>query len=151
MLYNELPDLAEDLAADAFAPSLPAGHHAAGRGHDADTKSALRALDLVATDVDAATGPGYARQVANSGFVVGAVLEVDTQNCAAILFRGLVVRDIAFFFKDAGNLGLQLRCRNIQLLVARTDGVTDARHKVGYWIGQTHSLSSTPRSLRPES
>jgi hypothetical protein len=26
--------------------------------------------------------------------------------------------------------------------VARTNGVADAGHKVGYWIGQTHSLSS---------
>jgi hypothetical protein len=32
--------------------------------------------------------------------------------------------------------------------VARTDGIADARHEIGYWVGQTHSLSFTPRSLR---
>src|ERR1700678_4504478 len=128
--WDALPDFAEDLAADAFAPRLPAGHYAPWRGHDADAEATLHPLDFIAADIDAAARARNARQVANGGFVVGAVLEVDPQHCA-------------------GNLGLQLRRRNIQLLVARTDGIADARHKVGYWIGQTHSLSSTPRSLRP--
>src|SRR6202167_3328880 len=144
-----LPDFAENLAADAFAPCLPSGHYAPRGGHDTDAEPALYPLDLIPADIYTASGARNAREVADSGFVVGAVLEVHTQHGTAILFRRLVVGDVAFFLEDAGNLGLQLRGRNIQLLVARTDGVADARHKVGYWIGQTHSLSSTPWPLRP--
>src|ERR1700760_1992967 len=51
-----LPDLAENLAADAFAPGLPAGHHAARRGHDADAHAALHALDFIAANIHAASG-----------------------------------------------------------------------------------------------
>src|SRR5882757_9779296 len=78
-----------------------------------------------------------------------AVPDVQAEHCAAILLSRLVVGDVAFFLEDAGDLGLQLRRRYIQLLVPRTDGVADTRHKIGYWISQTHSLSSIPRSLRP--
>ena len=73
--------------------------------------------------------------------------KVHAENQPAFLFLGFVVRDIALLLEDAGNLGLQLRSRNIQLLMTRPDCVPDARQKIGYWVGQTHSFSFIPRSL----
>jgi hypothetical protein len=32
--------------------------------------------------------------------------------------------------------------------VARPDRIPDARQKIRYWVGQTHSFSFIPRSLR---
>src|SRR5271165_5124591 len=141
-----LPDFAEDLAAEAFAARLAPGHHATGRGENADAKSALHALDLIAADVDAAAGTGNAGKVADGGFIVRAILEVHAKNRAAIFFHRLVVRDVALFLQDAGDLGLQLGGRNIQLLVTRANRVANAGQKICYWIGQTHRFSFIPRS-----
>src|ERR1700722_2161036 len=144
---KSLPDFAEDLAAYAFFACLTAGHDAARGGHYADAKSALYTLDLVAADIDAAAGARNARKVADSSFVVGTVLQVHAQHVAATLFSGLVVGNIALFLQNAGDLGLQLRGRNIQLLVARTDGIAQARQEICYWIGKAHRFSFIPRSL----
>src|SRR5208337_4131797 len=61
-----LPHFAQQLAAHAFAARLTAGHHALGRGEDANAQTALDALDLVAADVHAAAGTRDARQIADS-------------------------------------------------------------------------------------
>ncbi len=79
---------------------------------------------------------------------VSAVLQVHAENQLAVFFLGLVVRDVALFLEDAGNLGLQLRSRHIQLLMTRPDRIPDPRQKICYWVGQTHSFSFIPRSLR---
>src|SRR5271154_912686 len=141
-----LPDFAEDLAAYTFAARLASGHHAPRRGEDADAQSTLHPLDLIAADVNAAARTGNAREVADRSFVVRAVLEIHAKNGAAILFGRLVVRDVALFLEDAGDFGLQLRGRNIQLLVTRANRVTNAGQKICYWIGQTHRFSFIPRS-----
>src|SRR6202012_5561910 len=85
-------------------------------------------------------------QIADGGFRAG-VLQVHAEDSLAFLVLGLEVGDVALFLEDAGNLGLQLRSRYIQLLVAGTDRIPDARQKIGYWISQTHSFSFIPRSL----
>src|SRR5579862_1724633 len=141
-----LPDFAEDLAANTFAARLASGHHAAGRGEDADAESTLHAFDLIAANVNAAAGTRDTGKVADRGFVVCAVLQVHAKNVAAVLFGRLVVRDVALFLEDAGNFCLQLGGRNIQLLVTRTDRIANTRQKVCYWIGQTHRFSFIPRS-----
>src|ERR1039458_1282917 len=141
-----LPHFAEQLAAHAFAACLAAGHHTLGRGHDGDSKTALDALDLVAADIHSAARTRDARQVADGCFGA-AVLQVHAQHRLAFLFLGLVVRDIPLLLEDAGNLGLQLRSRNIQLLMARPDCIPDPRQKICYWVSQTQSFSFIPRSL----
>src|SRR5271163_2038938 len=100
----ELPDFAEDLAAYAFAAGLTTGHDALGGGHDRDTQSALDALDLVAANVYTAAGTRDASQVTNGSFGARAVLQVHAQDGLALFVLGLVVRDIALFLKNAGNL-----------------------------------------------
>src|ERR1700722_18708180 len=140
-----LPHFAEQFAANTFAACLAAGHDALRRGHDRDAQATLNALDLVAADVDAAAGTRDARQVADGRFSA-AILQVHAEDELAFLFLCLVVGDVSLFFQNAGDLGLQLRGRNIQLLMAGPDGVPDARQKICYWVGQTHSFSFIPRS-----
>src|ERR1700733_9330968 len=103
-----LPNFAENLAADTFATGLTAGHDALGGGHDGDAETALHAADFVAAEVDAAAGARDALEVADDGFVVGAVLEVHAQNLLTVLLSGLVIGDVALFLEDAGDLGLEL-------------------------------------------
>src|SRR6185437_8603254 len=141
------PDFAQDFAANAFTPRLPSGHHAARSGHDADAQPALHALDLVAAHIHAAARTRYTRQVADRRFVVRAVLQVNAQHVVAVLFGGLVVGNVAFFLQNARNLGLQLRRRNVQLLVTRPDRIANPRQEICYRIGQTHRFSFIPRSL----
>src|ERR1700757_2637831 len=120
-----LPDFAENLAANAFTARLASGHHAPRRGEDADAESALHALDLIAAHVNAAAGTRHTSEVADRSLVVRAVLEVHTKDRAAVFFGRLVAGDIALFFENAGYFGLQLRGRNIQLLVTRTNRIAN--------------------------
>src|SRR5438067_1070839 len=125
-----LPDFAEDLAADTFATGLTAGHDALRCGHDGDSESALHTADLIAADVDAAAGARDALEVANDGLVVWAVLQVHAENLHPVLFGGLVIRDVALFLQDAGDLGLQPRCGHVKLLVTGPHGVADTGQEI---------------------
>src|SRR5579871_177774 len=55
-LEAPLPNLAQQLAADAFFAGLAAGHHAARRGEDVDSHTAQHAWNLAAAHVNAAAG-----------------------------------------------------------------------------------------------
>src|ERR1700722_8192237 len=144
---RELPDFAEDLAADTFAAGLTAGHDALGGGHDGDAQTTLNAADLVAAKIDSAARTGDALQIADDGLVVGAIRKINADDLHAVLFGRLVVRDVAFLFEDAGNLALELGGWDVEFLVARTDRVANAGQEVGYWISEVHSFSFIPRSL----
>src|SRR4051812_8081999 len=141
-----LPNFTEQFAAHTFAARLAARHNALRRCHDGYTESALDTLDFVTADVNTAAGTRDPRQISNGRFA-SAVLQVHAENHLAILFLCLEVRNIALFLENAGNLGLQLRSRNIQLLMTRPDRVPDPRQKICYRVTQTHSFSFIPRSL----
>src|SRR5579871_5481606 len=64
---RNLPDLAEDFAANTFAASLAARHHTLRRGDNGDSKTTLDAADLVAAHVHAAAGARDTLQVADRG------------------------------------------------------------------------------------
>jgi len=140
-------DIAENLTANALAARLAAGHDTLRGGHDGDAESALDATDLIAANVHAAAGTRDALQVADRRLVVGAVLQVHAENPLTVLLGRLVVGDIALVLEDAGDLRLELRSRNIKLLVTGPDGVADTGQKVCYWIGEVHSFSFISRSL----
>src|SRR5262249_41359659 len=135
-----LPDLAEHFAAHALFARLAAGHHALGRGEDVDAEASQHTWDLVAPDVDAATGSRDALQVRDGGFVVAAVLQIDAQHLAAFLFSGLEIGDVALFLEDAGDLQLQLGRRSIDLGMPRAHRVADAGQEISYWIGKAHVI-----------
>ena len=90
-----------------------------------------------------------ALQIANHSLVVRTVLQVHAQHLLPIFLGSLVVGDVALFLQNAGNLGLQLRSRSVQLLVAGTVRVADTCKKICYGIGEVHRFPFIPRSLLP--
>src|SRR5580698_223527 len=87
---SELPDFAEDLAANTFATRLATSHDTLRGGHDGDAKATLNATDLITAEVHTATGTRYALQIADDSLIVRAVLQVNAENLHAILFSRLV-------------------------------------------------------------
>src|SRR5579864_1023120 len=65
-----LPNFAENLAANALAARLTAGHDTLWGRHDRDTQTALDAANLILADIHAATGTRDALQVANDSLIV---------------------------------------------------------------------------------
>src|ERR1700679_1334800 len=86
---SELPDFAEDLAANTFSTRLATSHDTLGSGHDRDTKPTLNATDLVTAEIHTATGTGHTLQIADDSLIVRAVLQVNTENLHAVLFGRL--------------------------------------------------------------
>src|SRR5271170_4567266 len=75
--YSELPDFAENLAANTFATRLAAGHDTLGGRHDGDAKTTLNAADLIPAKVHAATRTRHTLQIADDSLVVRAILQVN--------------------------------------------------------------------------
>src|SRR6185437_2330798 len=144
---GELPNYAENLAANTLTARLTSGHDTLRSRHNRDAQPALNAANLILADVHTAAGARNALQVADDSLIVRAVLQVNAQLLLAVLLDRLVVGNVALLLEDAGNLCLQPRGRNVELLVTRTVRVADAGQKICYWIGQIHRLPFTPRSL----
>src|SRR6185436_1336122 len=108
-----LPDVEQDLAADAFAGRAPAGHHASRRREHVDAEPAEDARDLVLAAVDAAAGTADALQVRDHPLHARAVLQVHAQAPLLRVFRDLVVGDVALVPQDAGDLRLELGKRDV--------------------------------------
>src|SRR4051794_9055756 len=66
-----LPDVGDDLAADARVAGLVAGHHAVGSGHDRGPHAAEDLRDLRVADVVALAGPRDALQPGDGRAAVG--------------------------------------------------------------------------------
>src|ERR1019366_6531535 len=145
-----LINFAEYFAAQFFLARLAACHHALGSGEDADPQPAQHARNLAVADVHPATRTRNALDLRNWRRTVSPVLQVHAQDLAAFFFRGLVVRDVAFVFQNAGHLHLQLGEGNVHLLVPRVDRVAYPRQKICDRIGQPHAsylLKSSPVSF----
>src|SRR5271170_100653 len=69
-----LPQLAEDLSADAFLARARAGHHAARRSQNIDAEPAQHFGDFLATDIHAASGARDALDPGDHGHVAWRVL-----------------------------------------------------------------------------
>src|SRR5579875_3199291 len=88
---RSLPNFAENLATDALAARLTAGHDTLRSGHDRNSQATLHAADLILAHVHAATGTRHALQIADRSLVVHAVLQVHAQKVLAVLFNRLEV------------------------------------------------------------
>src|SRR5271168_3528551 len=76
-LSAELPNFAENLAANTFATRLTTCHNTLGGSHDGDAKAALNTTDLITAEVHTATGTGDTLQIADDSLVVRAILEIN--------------------------------------------------------------------------
>src|SRR6266568_8941805 len=136
-----LPDLAEDLAADAALGRLGARQDALRRRDDGEAETVEDARDLLLVAVDAAAGARDALDAVDDRLAVGRVLEVDPQRPLRLfLVRERVVADEALALENAGDLHLQLRGGELHAVVMRRDPVPDSRQHIGYWVCHRHSV-----------
>src|ERR1051325_9311233 len=141
-----LPDLAEDLAADAALGGLGATQDALRRRDDGQSESAEDAGDLLLVAVNAAAGARDALDAVDDRLAVGRVLEVDPQRPLRLLFvRQRVVTDEALALEDAGDLHLQLRGGELHAVMVRHDAVANPRQNEG---GDTSEEDTT--DIRPQ-
>src|SRR5581483_1573519 len=119
-----LPDLTEDLAADAVLRGVVAGQHALRRRHDRQTEAAEGARDLLLVAVHAAARARNALDAVDDRLAVGRVLEIDPQDALRLLpVHERIVADEAFALEDAGDLDFELRRGNLHAIVMGLNAV----------------------------
>src|SRR4051794_40473284 len=107
----ELPDPRHELAADAGAMRVVAGHHASGRRDDRGAHAALDPRDLAGVDVLAPARLGQALDAEDHGLAVLRVLERHAQRAADAGRLDLVALDVPLLREDPGQLRLERGCR----------------------------------------
>src|SRR5438067_6122869 len=142
-----LPDLRDDLAADALAPRVVAGHQALRGRHDRGAHPAEHARDVRGGDVGAPARLRHAAQAADHSAVAVGVLQPDAQRFADARALDRPALDVTLLLEDAGHLGLHLRVRDQHLVVARAQAVADAGQEVGDRIRHRHR-GDLPARLR---
>src|SRR5438067_9821681 len=133
---RELPNKANDFAADALGLGGAARDHAAGRGQDCSSEAAQHARQAVLARVDAPARLGHTLEAGEHALPAAAVLELDDERLVGQLARldDVEPADVALLLEDARDLFLQLRGRHLDAVLQRLVGVADAREHVGNWI-----------------
>src|SRR5271166_5247614 len=128
---TQLPDLAKNFAAHIRLARSAAGHQASRRRQDADTQPADHRPDVRRAEVAALAGFGYALHARNHTAAIRCVLQEDAEGLARLVFIDhFVSRDVALFFQDTGDLGLQARHGNVHPLVLCGSRVANARQEI---------------------
>src|SRR3954454_619145 len=141
LMGSRSPDLCHDLAADASAAGLVAGHDALRRRDDGGAHAAEHLGDAGGGDVVALARTGRALEPGHDGLAVLRVLELDANELARVVRRrrlGLPCLDVALLSEDAGHLALELRSGDLDDVVLRANRVANARQVVGDRIGHRH-------------
>src|SRR5215204_5407847 len=123
-----LPDLGDDLAADARLARVVTGNHAVGRGQDRGAHAAEHLRDVLGVDVGPLAGARHAPDAGDHRRAVVGVLQADDDPLAggawAALDR-LERLDVALLAQDPRELLLELRRRDLDRLVGGHDPVAD--------------------------
>src|SRR3954466_14705141 len=112
LMGSRSPDLRHDLAADASAAGLVAGHDALRRRDDGGAHAAEHLGNAGGGHVVALARTGCALQPRHHGLAVLGVLELDADQRAGVVAGrrlGLPRLDVALLGEDAGHLALELR------------------------------------------
>src|SRR4051794_5018212 len=136
-----LPDVRDDLAADARVATLVAGHHASRRGHDRRPHAAEHLRDLGVVDVAALAGARDAPQAGDRRAPLIGVLERHADELAGVIGGRRLdgeVADVALLLEDAGHLALELARGDLDLLVRGGDAVAHTGEEVGDGVGHRH-------------
>src|SRR5215207_734374 len=144
-----LPDLGDDLAADARLARVVAGHHAVGRGQDRGPHAAQHLRNVLGVDVGALAGPRDAPNPRDHRRAALGVLEPDDNPLAGgtgTALDGLERLDVALLAQDPGELLLELRRRDLDRLVGGHDPVAYPRQKVSDGICHGHRSEPSTRA-----
>src|SRR5882672_2471392 len=146
-MVSLLPDAAKVLAAQPFVARFDIGHDAARRGDDGGPHAPLDFGYFVAAQVHAASGLAHALDPLDDASLLGVILEIDAENALLLVVDRLVVVDELLLEEQPHELRLQIRSRNVHLLVLRLACVADARQEIRNGIANRHdSLSGTGRA-----
>src|SRR5258705_4950005 len=138
-----LPDLRDDLAADAGTAGVVTGHQAVGSGDDRRAHAAEDARDVLRGDVGAATRLGDTPQARDHRAAVLRVLELHAQRLAHAGALDVPAFDVALLLEDSGQLRLHLRVRDHDLVVAGAQPVADAGKEVCDRVRHRHRAAPT--------
>src|SRR5215207_4298258 len=136
-----LPDLGDDLAADARLAGVVTGHHAVGRGQDGGAHAAEHLRDVLGVDIGPLARARDAPDPGDHRRAVLRVLEADDEALAGgagTALDRLEGLDVALLAQDPGDLGLELGRGDLDRLVGGHDAVADPRQHVGDGVGHRH-------------
>src|SRR5262245_37023459 len=142
-----LPDVGQDVAAQLLFPALPIRHHPARGGDDRHSHAAENGRNLVLADVHPAARPRHADDAGNHLLVPSAILQVDAEGPLPLVLDETVVLDEALLLQQLGDLHLQPRRRDVDLLVLGAAGVSDPGQQVGDRIAHHECVSSYQLAL----
>src|SRR5262245_34758458 len=138
-IWIPLPHVGEDFAADLLLAGLAIGEHAAGGGEQRHAHPGQDRGDLVVGHVHPPARRGDAHQSGDHLLVGRAVLEVDAQRTLLGVLQHPVVLDEPLVLQELGDAHLELRRRDVHLLVLGVAGVADAGEQIGDRIA-SHGL-----------
>jgi len=105
---SDLPNVSDDLAANAVLTSVAVAHHALRSGNHCDTKTTKNAWKLLSGGVNAQTRLGNTTNAANGLSALLAILKGDVKSLLRLSILNGVTLDIALFGDDASNLNEHL-------------------------------------------
>src|SRR3954463_8976274 len=149
--HRDLPDLRDDLAADALPAGVVAGHHATRGRDDRGAHAAEHLGDGAGVHVGPLAGTRDALQARDHRLAALRVLQPDEDAVAGapgLAGNDLVALDVALLREDPGHLLLELGRGDLDRLVRGHDPVADARQEVGDGVGHRHGATSSTSSCR---
>src|ERR1700688_31887 len=144
-LSYSLPELAQQLAAEAPLARLAVGQQPLRRRHDPDAEAVAHRLDLARPAVDPAARAADPGEVVDGPRALGAVAQEDADHAHRLASRRLdlpQVLDEALLLEQPGDLELELRARHVEAVVLRQVGVADPGQQIRDGVGHAHRCLS---------
>src|SRR5436309_5986501 len=138
-----LPDVRHDLAANAGAASVVARHDAARGRDDRGSHPAEDLRDLPGVDVRPPPRARHALEPGDHRLAVLGVLQPDADHVADARRADVVVVDVALLAQDPGELDLEPRRRDLDVVEVRGQPVADPRQEVGDWVRHRYRVPPT--------
>src|SRR5262245_28388546 len=146
-----LPDLEDDLAAEARVARLTVGHQSTRGGNDGGAHAAHHLRDGGLADVHATARRAHPANAGDDGGVVRGVAQVDPQGVAPFALDHLEIVDVALLHEHLRDLGLETRNGDVHLALLGADRVAHAGQEVRYGITDCHVASWAQGRFRPRS
>src|SRR5688572_9641274 len=144
-----LPDLRQELAAEARRAGLLVGHDSLRGREDGRAEPAEDPRDVRLLDVHPAAGGAHALEARDHALVLDRVLEVDAEDSLLGILDHLEVADVLLPQEKLRQLRLEARRGHVHLAVTGAHGVAHAGQEVGDGIGDGHACSSSFSFARP--
>src|SRR6266545_5465360 len=138
---SPLPDVGQDLAADAGLVGVAVGDEPLGGRDDGDAEPAEDPRQRLLLGVHAQPRLGDAAHAADRPLAVGAVLQLDLEAAADLGPLHRPVLDVALLLEDLGELHLDLGAGHDDVVVVGGVAVAQPREHVGDRVGHGHPRS----------